>query len=232
MNTISRINPFTMGFIKYNRDQLLKLSAGRPSIQNKETIENLKQFNLFHYRGARGGVDRGLRTWDRNDGVNQMNLKSLPEAISTVNLTSRTNVPIQIKRSRTVKRIKYESFTVVKGQSKIDICNINPRSVKNKTIALNDFIQTNDYEIVAITETWLGTSIDKATLGELLPEGYQIKHVPRVKRPGGYHGGGVALIHKSSIDVSLLDSTNYNEFNTLEYMDCNIKIKNYSLRLV
>ena len=66
----------------------------------------------------------------------------------------------------------------------------------------------------------------------LLPEGYQIKHVPRVKRPGGYHGGGVALIHKSSIDVSLLESTNYNEFNTLEYMDCNIKIKNYSLRLV
>ena len=89
MNTISRINPFTMGFIKYNRDQLLKLLAGRPSIQNKKTIENLKQFNLFHYRGARGGVDRGLRTWDRNDGVNQINLKSLPEAISTVNLTSR-----------------------------------------------------------------------------------------------------------------------------------------------
>lgn len=131
MNNISRINPLTMGFIKYNRNQLLKLSAGRPSIQNKETIENLKQFNLFHYRGARGGIDRGLRTWDRNDGVNQMNLKPLPEAISTVKLTSRTNVPIQIKRSRTVKRIKYESNAVVKGQSKIDICNINPRSVKN-----------------------------------------------------------------------------------------------------
>ena len=53
VNTIATVKLFTMGFIKYNRDQLLKLSAGRPSLQNKEAIENLKQFNLFHYRGSR-----------------------------------------------------------------------------------------------------------------------------------------------------------------------------------
>ena len=75
------------------------------------------------------------------------------------------------------------------------ICCINPRSVKNKTLSFCDYIISNDFDLVAVTETWLGTSIGKACISELLPCGYQFKHVPR---SGGRRGGGVALIFRAS----------------------------------
>ena len=43
--------------------------------------------------------------------------------------------------------------------------------------------------------------------------------------------GGVALIYKSSVKVRIVSSTNKKDFSTFEYMDCNVLIKDYSLRL-
>ena len=53
-------------------------------------------------------------------------------------------------------------MTIVKGQTNIKICSINPRSVKNITLQLCDYIIPNDFDIVTLTETWLGTFVDKA----------------------------------------------------------------------
>jgi len=111
------------------------------------------------------------------------------------------------------------------NQSKI--CSINPRSVNNKSLAISDYIVTNDFDIVAITETWLGTTNIKTVLAELVPEGYKICQVSR-----SGHGGGVAVIHKASIDLELLESSRTASYDTFEYRDCSLAIKNYSLRLI
>ena len=79
-----------------------------------------------------------------------------------------------------------------------------------------------------MTETWLGTSIDKACISELLPSGYQFKHVPR---SGGRRCGGVALISRASIDLRIVASSHDNDFSSFEYMDCNLVIDDYSLRI-
>ena len=96
---------------------------------------------------------------------------------------------------------------------KLSICCINPRSVKNKTLILNDFIVSNDYDVVAITETWLGTSQDKKCIGELVPEGYSFKHIPR---PPGQEGGGVAILFKSNIKFKLVTRRSATHFESLE----------------
>jgi len=72
--------------IRYNRDQLLDLSAvsRNQTIPNKGTLTILKQYNLLKYRGARGGRDQELRVWDTNSGVYFNNLQSLPSQIPTV----------------------------------------------------------------------------------------------------------------------------------------------------
>jgi len=70
--------------------------------------------------------------------------------------------------------------------------------VKNKTLAISDYITSNDFDLVALTETWLGTTNNKTVLAELVPSGYKIS-------PS--RGGGVAVIHTSSIEIKLLDST-------------------------
>ena len=66
---------------------------------------------------------------------------------------------------------------------------INARTIKTKTLAINEeFIQPN-WDILAITETLLKQTGDEAIMIELLPSGYTLYHVTR---PCG-RGGGVAV---------------------------------------
>ena len=88
------------------------------------------------------------------------------------------------------------------------ICSFNPRSVTNKILSLCDYVLTNDFDIVTLTETWLGSTVDKTYIGELVPTGYVMKHIPR----RGRKGVGVALIYKSAILLRLITSSNDGNF--------------------
>ena len=79
-------------------------------------------------------------------------------------------------------------------QSKhLNIVCLNIRALKNKTTSLFDFIVSQNLGVLALTETWLCNG-DNIILNELLPPGYDIRHVDRGRR-----GGGVALIYKKDI---------------------------------
>ena len=154
---------------------------------------------MKQYRNSRGGQNYNRRVWDTNNGVNLNNIKALPQAIPSI-VTNRDCPSISSTyeksnsiNSHNVVKVKYESSSNVKAQKCISVCSFNPRSVKNKTLSFCDYIQSNDFDVVAITETWLGSRVDKTCLSELVPNGYQIKHVPR--GGGGKRGGGVAIIH-------------------------------------
>lgn len=41
------------------------------------------------------------------------------------------------------------------------------------------FILSNKVDILALTETWLGSNVDKSVISELIPNGYHICHIPR-----------------------------------------------------
>ena len=109
----------------------------------------------------------------------------------------------------------------------VKICCLNPRSVKNKTLSLADYIQSSEWDLMALTETWLGTTIDRKCIGELVPPGYSIKHAPRQNKA---QGGGVALIHKSEIPVTVVQSTRSGAYTNFEYIDCNVKLHRSSMR--
>ena len=80
-------------------------------------------------------------------------------------------------------------------RTQLYFCFMNAQSVKNKATRVLQFILDNDFDIFAITETWLRPGeIDSHIIATITPPGYSFKHVPR---PDGY--GGVAVIHKSSI---------------------------------
>jgi len=59
-------------------------------------------------------------------------------------------------------------------------------------MSICDFIISNGVDILAITETWLGTVIDDHVLFDLIPSGYDILHTAR----SGSRGGGVAVVFK------------------------------------
>ena len=77
------------------------------------------------------------------------------------------------------------------------LCNLNARSVRNKTAQIFDFIVDHKVDLVAITEDWL-TANDSAVRAELCPDGYCIVDHPRLDR----RGGGIGLIYRDSFEFS------------------------------
>ena len=68
-----------------------------------------------------------------------------------------------------------------KNQQHLSMCFEKVRSVRNKTLYLNDHIATSNYDIMAICETWLTNTceLDDVIVNELLPNDYAIKRVDR-----------------------------------------------------
>ena len=94
------------------------------------------------------------------------------------------------------------------------MCFQNVRSVRNKTLYLNDHIATSNYDIMAICETWLTNTceLDDGIVNELLPNGYAIE---RVDRNNGETGGGLAMIYKTHLKVKLITQTAYSQFECI-----------------
>ena len=59
--------------------------------------------------------------------------------------------------------------------------------------------------VLAITETWLGTTHDDVCLAELLPKGYGIEHIPRPFNDDKNYGG-VTVIYKEPISMTIKES--------------------------
>ena len=79
-------------------------------------------------------------------------------------------------------------------------CLLNIRSVNNKTTVLTGDITDNDFDIVALTETWLAKD-DTVTCGEITPDSYTLYHVARKSKRSEKRGGGVALMVNSGFCV-------------------------------
>ena len=101
---------------------------------------------------------------------------------------------------------------------------LNIRSLKNKTTSLFDFIVSHNLDVLALTETGLCNG-DNIILNELLPPGYDIRHVDMGRR-----GGGVALIYKK--DISFRNIVTTSEITQFELLDCIIKVNKLSTRVV
>ncbi|XP_062616530.1 uncharacterized protein LOC134278229 [Saccostrea cucullata] len=90
---------------------------------------------------------------------------------------------------------------------------LNCRSARNKTSSICDLIISNDIDLLAITETWLGDS-DQCVISELLPDGYKFIHKAR----SNGRSGGVALVYKSIMDVKAVSRED--TFTHFEYLEC------------
>ena len=44
-------------------------------------------------------------------------------------------------------------------------------------------------------------------------------------------GGGIALVFKASMNLRIVASSHDNDFSSFEYMDCNVVVNDYSLRI-
>ena len=118
----------------------------------------------------------------------------------------------------------------VNERHNINVCYLSTRSVKNKTLSIADYITTHDYDIMCITESWLGSDIDANCIKEMVPLGYDFHHVPR---NNGRTCGGVRIIFKTGLSMTLLSSSSTDtDTSHFEYIDCRTEYQGSTIRFI
>ena len=101
----------------------------------------------------------------------------------------------------------------------LDVQCLNVRSVKNKALSVADMVISRDIDILALTETLLGSAIDDHVIHGLVPRGYEFH---AVSRSGRKRGGGVAVLHKSGLKLKKVSPrghfTHFEHFQTVHYI--------------
>ena len=103
---------------------------------------------------------------------------------------------------------------------------INTRSVKNKAISVVDLAISHNIDVLALTETWLVSDIDKHVVSQLVPIGYNFHAVSRCKEK---RGGGVALMYKAGLQVKTV--TTGGKYTHFEHSDYYITSAGVTFRL-
>ena len=127
------------------------------------------------------------------------------------------------------KKVNYDNLVKIKfsNTKMLNAALINARSICNKAIQISDFIFEHNIDILCITETWLKSNCsDNLVLSELLPPGYDVLHIPR---PCGRRGGGVGLVFKSTLKISMIEKE---EFDSFEHMVVKLKCESTSYTIV
>ena len=197
----------------YTRSELFKLRHVSDTSLPAPIISELKNSGILRYHGCRAGR-RKIPTIISSDEarIASTSLASLRTAVVRSNLIS---IPLRAP-PEFVQRRQLCNFALV-----------NARSIRNKTLMLNDFIVEHDVDIFSITETWLRDSVfEDFFCSDICPAGYNFFHNPRTTS----HGGGIAVLTKKPFKVVKQQLADFKSFDASEAV---LKLSgNYNLRLV
>ena len=198
----------------YTRSELFNLRRVSDTSLPSPILSELKNSGILRYRGCRDGR-RKIPTIISSDDI-RIALTSLASLRTGVVRSNLISIPLRAP-PEFVHRRQLCNFTLV-----------NARSIRNKTLMLNDFIVEHDVDIFAITETWLRDSdFDDFFCFDICPAGYNFFHDPRTTS----HGGGVTVLIKKPFKV--VKQQQLANFKSFEAYEAVLKsYGNYNLRLV
>ena len=132
---------------KFDRCTLNSIALTRLERPTPPVLRRLKQLGVLRYRDSRGGLNKFRRVWDTNKGVHLDNIITLPQAIQTLNIDmNKSYIKVSDPKHRHLSKIKQVEPMPTKAQMYLSVCSLNPRSVKNKTLSICDYIQSNDFD--------------------------------------------------------------------------------------
>ena len=88
---------------------------------------------------------------------------------------------------------------------------INMRSIKNKSVAFVDFINSNKSDVIAVTETWLRSDDTNSLIASVTLPGYKNTHVPHSEG----RGGDIGFFIRDDIDFKVLPQPCFKTFESI-----------------
>lgn len=90
---------------------------------------------------------------------------------------------------------------------------LNCQSVRNKSDQIIDLIETNNLDLVMLTETWLKSGeTDARIIKDLTPQNFELHHKPRKSK---HRGGGVGLLCNEKLHFKKSDIVDPTSFELL-----------------
>lgn len=126
---------------------------------------------------------------------------------------------------RAGRRKQQNAVTPVNKKPTLKFCSLNARSLRNKCNEFVEFVQANDLDLIAITETWFKPD-DISVVRACTPSGFSFHHIPRSVRTGG----GVGLLYRSTLSINVTDI--HFDYSTFESLHCELTCNSLSVRLV
>ncbi|KAI0234720.1 tRNA-dihydrouridine(20) synthase [NAD(P)+]-like [Lamellibrachia satsuma] len=154
---------------------------------------------------ARTNLKRSLET----DDTEQVKKKKLEDGTEVYDLplkynrrnygpkTSPKMILYQVAEPVAITNVQFVQIVKPKGNYKplpTIVRSVPPRSVRNKTLTINEDIIEQEWDVLVITEMWLKKIGDKVFVAEMTPPGYTFQHVAHAS----VHGSGVTHINDHS----------------------------------
>ena len=96
----------------------------------------------------------------------------------------------------------------------LSVCCMNVQSLNNTDLPVADFLVTQGIDIVALTETWLGTDSHHFIISESVAAGYGFLQISRRE---DRRRDGVVFIYKSGFNVTMTHTKIvYNDFQHMD----------------
>ncbi len=133
------------------------------------------------------------------------------------------NIPYTLKRKPS--KGKQKEKKQMNQISNMKLALWNAHSLRNKAETIKEYINEHDLDMVLVTEAWLKEKGDEETIDSLEKNGYKYKHYPR----GHIDGGGVAILHKETLDITL---PKHPRVKSMEIMEIILKTKRKKMRFV
>ena len=89
-----------------------------------------------------------------------------------------------------LKRVEF-GINLPRGPNLLSLCTLNCRSMKNKASSLCDYVTSNNLDILAQTETWLGTDLDNGVIANA----HARLHTTAVRESAALHSGKELYTH-------------------------------------
>ena len=115
--------------------------------------------------------------------------------------------------------------SLVNPRSILNFAVFNSRSVRKKIESIIAHIVENDIGLCTVTETWLNDA-DSVSIAKLSVAGYSLKNFPRQSHN---RSGGIGILFRDSLKVSLVDRKENKSFEFWELTD---KVHHRSMRYV
>ena len=199
----STLSSTALSRIVYGRTELRSLRKLASSYIAPTLFNRLRSLCILRKRGSRGGC--------RRFGSSFQSIRSLGnfggQRESTTYSRSRHVNPVNLIQIHTSPRNSCDTHHHLK------VCVWNAQSLRNKTASLVDYIYDNEFDILAITETWFSDK-DAAVKAECTPDGFKLYGVHR----SGRNGGGTALITRSNIIVKQVAAPTWCSFELSEWV--------------